>query len=317
MTTIPATQKSRRLLVLKVILGLLALGFLIAALADQWGDVRSQLAELRWWSVAGSFVAVCVGMAASMLSYRALLADLGSPLPTTVVARVFFLSQLGKYVPGSVWALVAQTELARERGVPRSRSAAAVLTSIALSIGIGILLALGTLPLASGADGQLWWLLVLAPVALLTLSPSLVTWSINRVLTLVRREPLEHPLSRRGVVKAVGWLVVMWIGLGTPVLLLGLDLGADFADLWPAALGGFAAAWVAGFVVFVAPAGVGPREYVLVLVLASVLPGGAAAALGLSVVVRLVMTAADLVLAGVALMIPIGERTSGVGWRRQ
>jgi uncharacterized membrane protein YbhN (UPF0104 family) len=305
MTTIPATQKSRRLLVLKVILGLLALGFLIAALTRQWGDVRSELAELHWWSIAGSFAAVCVGMVGSMLSYRALLADLGSPLPVRVVARVFFLSQLGKYVPGSVWALVAQTELARERGVPRSRSAAAVLTSIALSIAIGSLIALGTLPLVAGADGRLWWLLLVAPVALVTLSPSLVTWLINRVLVLVRREPLEHPLSRPGVAKAVGWLLLMWVGLGTPVLLLGLDLGGDLAELWPAALGGFAAAWVAGFVVFVAPAGVGPREYVLVVVLQAVLPGGAAAALGLSVVVRLVMTAADLVLAGLAVLIPV------------
>ena len=313
MTTIPATQKSRRLLVLKVILGLLALGFLIAALTRQWGDVRSELAELHWWSIAGSFAAVCVGMVGSMLSYRALLADLGSPLPVRVVARVFFLSQLGKYVPGSVWALVAQTELARERGVPRSRSAAAVLTSIALSIAIGSLIALGTLPLVAGADGRLWWLLLVAPVALVTLSPSLVTWLINRVLVTVRREPLEHPLSRPGVAKAVGWLLLMWVGLGTPVLLLGLDLGGDLAELWPAALGGFAAAWVAGFVVFVAPAGVGPREYVLVVVLGGVLPGGAAAALGLSVVVRLVMTAADLVLAGLAVLIPVRERTGGVG----
>jgi hypothetical protein len=255
-------------------------------------------------------------MVASMLSYRALLSDLGSPLPIRVVARVFFLSQLGKYVPGSVWALVAQTELARERGVPRSRSAAAVLTSIALSIAVGMLIALGTLPLVAGSDGRLWWLAVLAPVALLMLSPSLVTWFINRVLRLIRREPLEHPLSRRGVATAVGWLVVMWVGLGTPVLLLGLDLGADFGELWPAALGGFAAAWVAGFLVFVAPAGVGPREYVLVVVLADVLPGGAAAALSVSVVTRLVMTAADLVLAGLAVVIPVRERSGGVGWRQ-
>jgi len=133
----------------------------------------------------------------------------------------------------------------------------------------------------------------------------LVTRLINRVLVLVRREPLEHPLSRPGVAKAVCWLLLMWVGLGTPVLLLGLDLGGDLAELWPAALGGFAAAWVAGFVVFVAPAGVGPREYVLVVVLQAVLPGGAAAALGLSVVVRLVMTAADLVLAGLAVLIPV------------
>ena len=56
-----------------------------------------------------------------MLAWRALLADLGSPLPVRVAMRVLFLGQLAKYLPGStVWAVVAQTELAHDYDVPRS-----------------------------------------------------------------------------------------------------------------------------------------------------------------------------------------------------
>ena len=40
-----------------------------------------------------------------MLAWRRLLADLGSPLDLAPAARVFFLSQLGKYVPGSIWTV--------------------------------------------------------------------------------------------------------------------------------------------------------------------------------------------------------------------
>ncbi len=45
-----------------------------------------------------------------------LLNDLGSPLPPAGSLRVFFLGQLGKYVPGSVWPAVAQMELGRDYG---------------------------------------------------------------------------------------------------------------------------------------------------------------------------------------------------------
>ena len=43
-------------------------------------------------------------------------ASSGSPLPLAVARRVFLLAQLGKYLPGSVWPVLAQTELGRDLG---------------------------------------------------------------------------------------------------------------------------------------------------------------------------------------------------------
>jgi len=52
-------------------------------------------------------------------------------LPAAI--RVMFVGQLGKYVPGAVWALAAQVELARDYDVPRRRSTTASLVGMAVS----------------------------------------------------------------------------------------------------------------------------------------------------------------------------------------
>ncbi len=46
-----------------------------------------------------------------MLAWRRVLADLGSPLHLAPAGGVFFVGQLGKYLPGSVWSIVAQAEM--------------------------------------------------------------------------------------------------------------------------------------------------------------------------------------------------------------
>jgi uncharacterized membrane protein YbhN (UPF0104 family) len=72
---------------------------------------------------------------------------------------------------------------------------------------------------------------------------------------------------------------------------------APAADDFPADLAAVAASYVAGFVVLVAPGGLGARELVLQELLTPRV-GGAAAAVLASLVLRLVWTAAEVALAG-------------------
>src|ERR1700738_223336 len=69
------------------------------SLAAEWPGVRAALGGTPWYSVAGSVPAAMPGAGSMMLAWRALLADLGSPLPVATTARITFLGQLGKYVP--------------------------------------------------------------------------------------------------------------------------------------------------------------------------------------------------------------------------
>ena len=296
------TAPRRRVVrVLRWVLAVAALGCVVLALVSRWDEVREQLAQVSPGALLLAFALACAALGTSLLGWRALLADLGSPLPLRPAARVLFLGQLAKYLPGSsVWAMVAQTELARDYGVPRKRAAVAALVLNLVILGLGLQLALLALPalLHSGAPGWLRWSPVLVPVGLACLTPPLLTRLCNLALRVLRREPLEHAFSWRGIGVAAAALTGTWLLYGLQATVLAADLGADPVGFLPLATGAFAAAWCAGFLVVLVPTGAGTRELVLTLALAGHLPGGAAAALTLAVVSRLLITVSDVAAAG-------------------
>ena len=139
-----------------------AVGLAVYGLVSQWTQVHAALVRLDGWDVAGATVCAIAGLGCMMLAWRALLADLGSSLPLPAAIRVMFVGQLGKYVPGAVWAVAAQVELARDYAVPRRRSATASLVSMAVTLVVGLVAAGLTLPLVSAhAVRQYWWVLAI------------------------------------------------------------------------------------------------------------------------------------------------------------
>lgn len=274
---------------LRATLVLAVLGCAGLALRARWAEAGDALAALSPWLVAGSLAAALAGLGAQMMAWRALLAALGSPLPVPAAARAMFVGQLGKYLPGSVWAFVAQVELAGELRVPRRRGAAATVLAVAVTLTVNLLVAAVALPLSSPAAAQRWWwVLAGAPLLLAALHPRAVTWLLRRVPRLT--EDARERVSGRGMAAAVGWSLAAWVPLGLHSWSLVAGVGG--AGALPVAVGAYALAWTLGVVVVFAPAGLGVREAVLVAGLAPVLePGSALVVAALS---RLVMTAADI-----------------------
>jgi uncharacterized membrane protein YbhN (UPF0104 family) len=288
-------------------LGLLAiaLGFCAYGLVNQRAEAAAAFHELDWGAVLAAVAAAIAGLGCMMLSWRAVLADLGSPLPLRAVTRIFFLSQLGKYVPGAVWATAAQIELARGHNVPRRRSASAGVISMLVTLATGLLVTAVALPLSSGHAARLyWWALALAPPALIGLSPSVTGRVLNWALRLAKRPPLERPISRAGMARAVSWSLLGWAFFGVHMWLLVADLTGHGFSVLPIAVGTYALAWCVGFVLIPFPGGVGPRELAIIAGLAPVMTRGSA--IVVAVVSRLVLTAADLMWAAVAF--PLGLR---------
>ena len=104
------------------------------AVVRQWPEVRAGLASLGFVSVAGAMVGVLLALLATMQVWRVLIGALGSPLPVGASARVMFIGQLGKYLPGSVWPVLAQMELGTAHRVPRHRSASASVLTMLLTL---------------------------------------------------------------------------------------------------------------------------------------------------------------------------------------
>ena len=287
---------------------LLAVGLLLLALRDSGPQALDAARDIGPAAAAGSLVAVLAGLLASALVWRALLADLGTVLDLRPALHVFFLGQLGKYVPGSVFAVAAQMELGRAHGAPRSRVGTASLLFMGVLVAAGLLAAAVVLPLTSPAALRSYaWVLLALPLGAVLLAPPVLTRLVGVLLRGLRRAPLERPLSSRGVGAAVGWAMVMWAAYGVHLWLLvrPQDPGTT-ADLLLLSVGAYALAWTAGFLFVVAPAGAGVRELALVAALAPVLDRGSA--LTVAVLSRVLMTLGDLVWGGVGAALAGGRR---------
>ena len=293
-------------------------GFLVVVLVAIVLTVRSQGDELRaavtrtgLAAVAGSLAAVLAGLFASAMVWRSLLTDLGSPLPLRTALHVFFLGQLGKYVPGSVFAVAAQMELGRDQGVSRSRVGTASLLFMGVLTAAGLLVAAVALPLTSpDALRDYFWVLLVLPVGLACLAPPVLTRLVAVLLRVLRRQPLDRPLSWGGVGAALGWALAMWAAYGVHVLLLVLPQPQTGDGNLPLlSLGGYALAWTVGFLFLLAPAGALIRETVLVLSFAPVLDSPAATAV--AVVSRGVMTLGDVLWGAAGALLRPKRPTAG------
>lgn len=284
--SVPA-RRSRLKKVVRLGFLAVALGFGAWAVARQWDDVVAGFARLSWGAVAGALVAVVAALLGAMMTWRTLLSDLGSPLPLKAGAKVFFVGQLGKYIPGTVWPMLAQMEMGRDLGVPRSRSAAAFFLMMPIQLATGLLVSLVTL----GWD-RYGWLLLLIPVLFVLLEPKVINAVIGFGLRRLKREPLERPLTRRGMLGALAWALAGWACYGVHLYFIAPQGGLVFA------IGAFALSWCLGIMTFVVPAGAGVRELAMVAVLAPVLDRGSAIAVALTS--RIVIVIGDLICAGLA-----------------
>ena len=291
----------------RIVVALLVLVAVVVAVWRNWTDVSAHLSEVPGGVLVGAFVLALLAPVFSQLGWRVLLADLGTRLPLPAGASVFFVGQLGKYLPGSVWSVVAQADMGSRLGVPRRRMGVVGLLSILLSVLTGAIVGIPAVPLLVARSGEvtsLWWFAP-ALVLLLLLWPRLLNWGIATLLRLLRRDPLEHSLTAPAIGLTSLWFVLAWLSAGLSVLVLAHAMSPEtpVRDLVVTSICGFALASAIGmFSVFV-PAGVGVRDGVLALLLGALMPFSAAIAV--VVVSRFFTVVADVVVAAV-----------GWGWAR-
>jgi uncharacterized membrane protein YbhN (UPF0104 family) len=283
--------------------GLVAVGLAIWAIASRWQQVVDALQRMQGrWLLAGAVVTVG-NLVLTGMAWRAVLADLGSRLPLTAAARVFFVGQIGKYVPGSLWPVVVQAELGSDHGVARRRSAAATLVLILLSAFSALVVVAGSFPFVPKvAETGFGWTLLLVFPLLVLLHPKVLGRVLDRVMRLLGRPPLGEWTSLRGTAIALAWALGSWALAGLQVYFLVISMGGP--RTWHTlalTVGAYALAWAVGLIVVVAPAGAGAREVALGVLLSQVLDSGAVVVVVL--LSRVLFTGADLTLAGIGLSV--------------
>ncbi|MDT5035327.1 MAG: glycosyltransferase 2 family protein [Micromonosporaceae bacterium] len=309
--TRPARLRSTLITAVRLVAAVAIGYFVVATTVGQWSHVRDTFHRLSWPLVGLSLVMALLGITTNAYAWRAALADLDHEVPIRSAGQVFLVGQLGKYLPGSVWSYVLQMELGQRAGIPRARAFLASLISTGIGITVG--LAVGALGLrgtfvagrsgdhATLARAAFYLALALLPIALVCAHPAVLSRLVGLLLRVLRRPPLDRPLSWAGVLRVAAWSAAGYLFFGLHLWLLARSqAGAGWTGLGLCVAAVGLSISVSTFVVL-APSGLGVREFLIAVTLMAVgLPYGTGYAIALAS--RLVATVADVVAAGGAAL---------------
>ena len=245
--------------------GLLAaavIWFAFDRLRGQWDDVAATAARLepRWGVVVASGVIVLLTYGLLIQTWRVVVSGWGQQLSYPDAARIWTISNLGRYLPGKVWQLGAMAYLAQQRGVSGAVAAgsALVVTVINLIAGFAVAAITGAELLGFSSLGIA---LIAAAAAGLVLSPAAIPALVRLAARLLRRGESEIPtLPARSLWFAVVASAIAWVMYGVAFQLLTLGVLGSAPGATTLYIAVFTGSYVLGFVVLIAPAGLGVRE---------------------------------------------------------
>ncbi|MBN2537105.1 flippase-like domain-containing protein [candidate division WOR-3 bacterium] len=243
-----------------------ALYFLVSRLVRDWSQIPWSDIRFNYPVLVVSFgVLFLLYLPVFGLTWTVLLRSLGERLSAFRATAIISVSQMGKYVPGKVWFTLGRAVLARRHGIPESKTvltafmeAGFALLAALLLFGVTvILLPRGQVP------GYAYWAFVLVPVCLVCLYPPLLRRIVNALLRRLKQPLLDINLPLPRIVAIVGLYLLMWVVQGFGCFLLINSFYPLALDRLPIVVGGYALAWILGFLSLVTPAGLGVREGIL------------------------------------------------------
>lgn len=268
-------------------LALVATVFVALRAREYWRGLEPVQVSAATWTLLVA-LALVYGAANLLLAsaWRHLLLRAGVRATHMWTSRVYGISQLAKYVPGNVFHLAGRQAIGMAAGAPGralAQSTAAELVSLALA---GMLFGLLVLPLlAPGFPLQ-------ACVTVFLGTVWLVAYSLFRFL---------GPYFAASFIRQ---LLFLAISGAVFVIVLGAVAGASKLDMqdWVLIGAAYVVAWLAGLLTPGAPAGVGVRELVLLLLLKGIVAD--ADMLSAVLLGRFVTVVGDVLFFVAALLIP-------------
>ncbi len=295
---------------LRIVRRSLQVVLVLAAVLFVWRFARSHQADLRRVPLHIELLPLALGSVVWAIAFASLvvlwsrsLAWWGATMRGPAALRVFFLSNLARYVPGGVWQFAGLAALSSAQGVSPVAATAAVLFQQAALLATGTALALAVSPIALETYLSRWGVALPSLAMRLTLAGTIVVALIGLLPPLLR--PLRRVVERRisdvraipqvSAMELAGYLAVTfagWIGYGISFALFARAVlaGAPLSPVTAAAI--YVAAYVAGIVVIVLPGGIGIREGVLVAALTPII--GVDRALFLAIASRVWLVALEI-----------------------
>jgi glycosyltransferase 2 family protein len=291
---------SRLRRIFSVLILALSFSFVAVYLARAWSGIQrypwEKSFDVRAFSAAT--VLLLFHYTLNLLAFRFLLRKLGGATESLPLFRILLLANMGKYIPGKFWAVMGKGYLLVRQGVNATAATRAVLLDVILGTSAGLFVCFPLLGFALPLRAP-WLELTLCAWLILPglLGTQFIAGRFRRLAWVA-----EGGLSPSSLAITFGLYAVAWVVFGFSFWMLVKTVAPVTIFFFPHALAAVGNAWLAGFAVLLAPAGLGVREGVLLLLLKSWLPLGVAAVLALGT--RVWMTLGELLALAIVHLIP-------------
>lgn len=293
----------------KTLLGIIVVAVLFAAVSNSIGLQWRQIEERNLVFADGCILWLGLSMVLTIGSFMVhgaswvwILNILSGRVEYEKGLKIFFLSQLGRYIPGKIWTFMGRFMVCRDNQVTRMAVSESILYELMMSICGACVVFAVTATVSGGAFGhQGHWVqyLIIVAVACFMIWPATFVSALNLVLQKIKLGQIQSVITSMDLLKYLFMHIAVWLLMGygfycmaRSFIVLPMSLSIYFPAL-------FCLAWLGGFFSILTPAGIGVREGILTYLLAQYV--SAADALVIALFSRLWVTAAEIISVGIAV----------------
>jgi hypothetical protein len=287
--------------VLQLLLAVAALVLAYRALGSQWSKSSTQLERVHpdWSWVALSGVIFLATYAVLLETWREVLRSWGSRLSFINAARIWTVSNLGRYVPGKVWQIGAMGMMAQRAGVSPIAATGSSILNVVVNLVAGFLIVatLGwpLLDLPQVAGGKILAIaFVVSATALLAALPRLLPPLVRALGRMTGRDLDIGPFPATAILLSLAGNLIAWVLYGAAFAIFAHGIIGTTQGPLTAYIAVYALSYLVGYLVLFSPAGLGFREASMIALLPAARLADPTQALLLAVTSRLWLTALEV-----------------------
>lgn len=290
-----------------------AVVFLGLAIARNWHQLEAYDWSVRWLPLVASVVALAAVFGWGVVVWKLVLDRFDHP-PVTLrpLLRIWFYSNAARYVPGKIWQLVGAGEMARRAGLSGPVVVTSMMATAAFSLlSAAVVAAVTLVPRAGALEGAVpvAAVVLIAAASFVLVHPRVMNRGLALVPRFLSRDVLRWRGSWADGLLMLGLSTFSWILYGAAFTLFVHSLVAVEPSAVVPLTGVNALSFLVGYVVFLAPAGVGARESAMAVLLGGLGPTAVVAVV--AVLSRLWTIAAELL--GIVVVSVLARDRGGRG----
>lgn len=208
----------------------------------------------RFWGATGWYMAVRI-------------LSLSQKKPRFIqMLKVYSISNLAAYIPGTYWSLLGRVYLSRDVGISTKKASASIILETFMVVFSGIIMTLFIVPTIM--SDHVWAVslgtVLIVILVLIGINKRFILCLTSIYCRISKKEIPEYDPNSLDLLLLLIVFIMVWVMLGASLFFLTKAIDPSHSTNIFYMIGSFSAAWLIGFFVPIAPSGLGVRETILI-----------------------------------------------------